>query len=122
LFQQQSLLSGSKNYSVIFVKFINHQYCGELFTIFKLNQLSIVLIITNITDKGINLGLINSSYTVGIFNLIKNSSRSYLTAYNILIIVLINNKNNNRNSPLIVGIVFLGCLYPQCRAGTLAVT
>jgi hypothetical protein len=79
------------------------------------------IISTNIVNEEVDFGLINSIYTVGIFSLVENASRSYLTAYNIMIIVFVKNIDNIRNSPLTVGIVFLRCLYPQRQAGTFAV-
>jgi hypothetical protein len=123
LLLQQRLSSVSRNYSVIFFKPFNHQYYGNLFTTFKLNQLLTVLTITDVNYRRINLELINSGYIIGILNLMKNINENFLIVYSGMIInttEIID--NNNRNSPLIVGVNFLRCLYPLRLAGTLAVT
>jgi hypothetical protein len=123
LLLQQKLLSGSRNYSVIFFKPFNHQYYGELFITFKSNQLLTVLIITDINYRKINLEVINNGYIIGILNLMKNINQNFLIVYSGIIINTTDIiDNNNRNSPLIVGIIFLRCLYPLRLAGTLSVT
>jgi hypothetical protein len=118
---QQKLLSGSRDYLVIFV---NYQYCGELFITFKVNQSLIVIIITDINYKGINLDLINNTITNKIINLSKDTNGNFLINYNRIIINYIQIKGNinNRNSPFIVGVILLRCLYPHRLAGTLVVT
>jgi hypothetical protein len=122
LLLQQRLSSGSRNYSVIFFKPFNHQYYGEFFTIFKSNQLLTVLIITDVNYRRINLELINNGYIIGILNLIKNINKNFLVVYSEIIINFTNIiDNNDRNSPLIVGVNIFRCLYPHCQAGTLAV-